>query len=123
MDIGVSMSPGVLEGKLEQADTSRPEAAWNLANWPSGLSVSQPNRLFVASNGWWVGFFLISSEMLYLPEDEKTPYALLFDTSSWQAIQPRRAKRFRGFTYDVPSLAPTTAGTTDTGTTDVSTGS
>lgn len=121
MDIGVSMSPGVLEGKLEQADTNRPEAAWNLANWPTGLSDSEPNRLFVASNGWWVGYFLISPEMLYLPEDEKTPYALLFDTSTWQPIEPQRVKRFRGFTYNVPSLAPATTGTTDASTTDTST--
>jgi len=63
----------------------------------------RPHRLFVACGGKWVGYFLIASEALYLPEDDKTPFVLLFDTTSWTEILPVAAKRFRGFTYDVPS--------------------
>jgi len=37
MDVGVWMSPAVLEAKLEHADTPKPEGAWNLARWPSGF--------------------------------------------------------------------------------------
>lgn len=102
MDIGVCMSPGVLEGKLDQAETPKPEGAWNLARWPQGLDGAGPHRLFVASSGQWVGYFLISPEMLYLPEDEQTPYVLLFDTRTWTEIPPHPVRRFRGFTYDVP---------------------
>jgi hypothetical protein len=72
--IGVWMSPTTLELKLEHADTRRPEAAWNMAKWPTALSSPGPHRLYVACNGQWVGYFVISGEALYLPEDAKTPY-------------------------------------------------
>ncbi len=104
MDIGVWMPPAVLEAKLEQADTPKPEAAWNLARWPKGMTEGAGNRLFVASAGRWIGYFAISPEALYLPEDKRTPYVLLFDTSSWTPIPPSKVKRFRGFIYDVPPV-------------------
>lgn len=110
MDIGVWMSPSVLESKLDQADTAKPEAAWNFSRWPRGFDEHGPHRLFVASAGRWVGYFLISSEALYLPEDEKTPFVLLFDTASWTEIPPVEAKRFRGFTYDVPPVSSSASG-------------
>jgi hypothetical protein len=107
MDIGIWMTAGTLESKLEQQETGKPEAAWNLSRWPQGFSEDpkQVNRLFVASNGQWVGYFHISPEMLYLPEEDKTPYVLLFDTRTWQDIPPIPVKRFRGFTYKVPREA------------------
>lgn len=103
MDIGVWMSPGVLEAKLEQADTAKPEAAWNLARWPSGMQEGDAHRLFVACGGQWIGYFKLSGEALYLPEDERTPYVILFDTRSWTEIRPEPVTRFRGFTYKVTS--------------------
>ncbi len=104
MDIGVWMSPGVLEAKLEQADTSKPEAAWNLARWPKGMDEEGPNRLFIACRGQWIGYFLMSGEALYCPEDEKAPYVLLFDSRSWTEIEPQPRTRFQGFTYEVPEI-------------------
>ncbi|MEW6746377.1 MAG: hypothetical protein AB1486_26855 [Planctomycetota bacterium] len=67
------------------------------------------HRLFVATGRHWVGYFILSSEAVYLPEDPKTPYVLLFDTRSWTEIVPAPAPRFGGFTYDVPKLPLTTA--------------
>ena len=104
MDIGICMDAGTLESKLESRYTKRPEEAWNLAKWPRGFSddPSVTNRLFVACDGYWVGYFHIAPDMLYMPEDKKTPYVLLFDTRTWTALPRLTAKRFRGFTYAVP---------------------
>ncbi len=104
MDIGIWMTPETLEAKLEERHSGNPEAAWNLTRWPRGFrsDPEAPDRLFVASAGHWIGYFHISPEMLYLPEEKKTPYVLLFDTSTWTTIPPIKAKRFRGFTYKVP---------------------
>jgi len=98
------MDPGTLEAKLESRHSRRPEEAWNLAKWPRGFSEDPTvtNRLFVVCDGYWVGYFHISRDMLYMPEDRKTPYVLLFDTRTWTSIPPLKAKRFRGFTYAVP---------------------
>ena len=105
MDLGVWMNGPTLEEKLEARDEKNPEQAWNLARWPAGFS-DGPHRLFVASGGFWRGYFLLSAEALYNPEDERTPYTLLFDTRTWTEIAPTPVKRFRGFTYSVPSLEP-----------------
>lgn len=105
MDIGVWMTSQTLSAKLDEADLGHPEAAWNMARWPKGFSSDPkvPNRLFVACGGQWLGYFIISREMLYLPEDKRTPYVLLFDTRSWTALPDGLdRKRFRGFTYNVP---------------------
>jgi len=106
MDIGIWMNLGTLDDKLQQQDTGKPEAAWNLSRWPQGFTddPDQENRLFVASDGWWQGYFMISPDMLYLPEDEKTPYVMLFDTRTWTRITKLPVKRFRGFTYKVPQM-------------------
>lgn len=104
MDIGIWMNAQTLEDKLEQQDTPKPEAAWNLSRWPQGFTDDPrvENRLFIASEGYWVGYFVISTDMLYLPEDTKTPYVLLFDTRTWTPIPKIPVKRFRGFTYSMP---------------------
>ncbi len=61
------------------------------------------NRLFVASGWQWQGYFIISKKMVFLPEDKKTPFVLLFDTRTWTPISDGLARsRFRGFTYKVP---------------------
>jgi hypothetical protein len=104
VDIGICMDAGTLESKLESRYTKKPEEAWNLAKWPRGFSddTTVTNRLFVACDGRWVGYFQICPDMLYMPEDTKTPYVLLFDTRTWTPITTFKAKRFRGFTYAVP---------------------
>ena len=106
MDIGVWMTPDTLASKLEHQDEKNPEAAWNMAKWPKGFTgdTKIQNRLFVASGGRWIGYFIISQDMLYLPEDKKTPYVLLFNTRTWTQIDGGPVKRFRGFTYKVPQL-------------------
>ena len=46
----------------------------------------------------------MGSDMLYNRHDRATPYTMLFDTRTWTRIEPVPAPRFRGFTYDVPSV-------------------
>lgn len=104
MDMGVWMSGPVLEHKLEAASDKNPEQTWNMGRWPTRLSEKVPHRLFVASEGVWRGYFQLSGEALYNPEDERAPYALIFDTRTWTEIPPTDVKRFRGFTYKVPSV-------------------
>jgi hypothetical protein len=104
MDIGVWMNRSTLAHKLEAQDEKNPEEAWNLARWPEGFSPQQTNRLFVASEGFWRGYFQLSKDALFNPADSKTPYALLFDTRTWAEIKPIPVKRFRGFTYQVPEV-------------------
>jgi len=107
VDIGVWMARPALEEKLALRTSRNPEGTWNLRNWPSGFSKRGDNRLFVASDGAWIGYFKISGEALYNPRDSSAPYTLLFDTRTWTRIEPRPAQSFRGFTYDVPRLAET----------------
>ena len=104
MDIGVWMDRTTLEEKLSQQSSRNPEASWNLRNWPRGFVEGGENRLFVACEGEWIGYFKIASDGLYNPRDASTPYTLLFDTRTWTPIQSCRAHRFRGFTYDVPPI-------------------
>lgn len=113
MDLGIWMSAVVLEEKLEARDERNPEQAWNMARWPTGLSAGEENRLFVASDGFWRGYFKIAGEALYNPEDARTPFTLLFDTRTWTELPPTPAQRFRGFTYKVPTLGPTSATASD----------
>ena len=108
MRIGIRMTWEVLEDKLEQGASGRREATWQLNRLPKGLSQSaeeSPNYLFVAVGGSWVGYFELADEILWNPEDERTPYSLIFDATTWREIKPIAAKRFRGFTYDVPELS------------------
>ena len=105
MDIGVWMSPDVLEHKLEAQDDKNPEQAWNLGRWPRGLSDPGQHRLFVACNNSWRGYFKLSGDALYNPDDTRTPYTILFDTTTWTTIAHVPVKRFRGFTYNVPNDA------------------
>jgi hypothetical protein len=109
LDIGVWMSPAVLEHKLEAQDEPNPEQAWNLSRWPKdGFPAGQKHRLFVASAGVWCGYFILAGEALYNLEDPNTPYTLIFDTRTWTEIPPVPVRRFRGFTYNVPTTGPQT---------------
>ena len=104
MDIGIWMSRTVLREKLKLKSERNPEAAWNLRRWPQGFGEGE-NRLFVALDGMWRGYFKLSPDALYNPDDEAVPYTILFDTRTWTPIPSTPVKRFRGFTYQVPQLA------------------
>ena len=107
MDIGVWMSAEVLEHKLQARDEHNTEQTWNLTRWPTGFTREGEHRLFVAASGSWCGYFTLSAEALFNPDDQSAPFTLLFDTRSWTTIPLIPAKRFRGFTYNVPQLNPT----------------
>jgi len=102
MDIGIWMSAEVLQEKLQARQENNTEQAWNLSRWPKGFTAEGEHRLFVAVQGAWRGYFTLSHEALFNPNDQSVPYTLLFDTCSWTSIDPVPVKRFRGFTYNVP---------------------
>ena len=78
MDIGVCMSKQTLAHKLEARHEKNPEQAWNLSKWPTQFSEPGENRLFVAVEGKWRGYFKLSKDALYNPNDS-TLFTLLFD--------------------------------------------
>jgi hypothetical protein len=102
MDIGIWMSGAVFSHKLQARRERNPEEAWNLSKWPNGLSDPGQHRMFVAVDGFWRGYFVLSKDGLFNPKDPKTPYTLLFDTRTWTPIDRIPVQRFRGFTYNVP---------------------
>jgi hypothetical protein len=104
MDIGVWMSDQVLEHKLQAQQEKNTEQAWNLSRWPKGFTAEERHRLFVASGGAWRGYFTLSGEALFNPDDKSAPYTLLFDACSWTPIEPVPTKHFRGFTYSIPRV-------------------
>jgi len=96
----------VLEDKLERREhPCSTKETWQLTRLPEKLSPEGGNRLFVAVGGVWQGYFALEDEILYIPEDRRAPYSLVFDTRSWVEIEPMRTKRFRGFTYATPTEA------------------
>lgn len=107
------MRAEVLEHKLQARQEANTEQAWNLSRWPSGFSADGENRLFVAAGGAWRGYFTLSDEALFSPNDVRVPFTLLFDTRSWTPIQPVPVSHFRGFTYKVPSPTPALAESPD----------
>jgi hypothetical protein len=104
VDIGVWMSRETLEDKLALRQDSNPQAAWNLNRWPSGFREGEQNRLLVASEGAWRGYFRLADHVLVNRADPAAAYTLLLDTRTWTPIPPVPATRFRGFTYKVPAL-------------------
>ena len=104
MVIGVCMSAKVLADKLQARKDDNPEQAWNLSRWPTRFTEEGENHLYVAVDGVWRGYFTLSREALYNPNDQSVPFTLLFDTRSWVPIRPVPAKRFRGFTYNAPGV-------------------
>jgi hypothetical protein len=94
------MSAEVLEHKLEAQNERNPEEAWNVRSVPKGLGkAGQVDRFFVASNGVWCGYFVLTSDVLWSPEDTRAPWTLLFDTKTWTPIEPVPVKRFRGIRH------------------------
>jgi hypothetical protein len=104
MDIGVWMRSDVLAHKLEAVHEKNTEQAWNLSRWPSRITEKAEHRLFVASSGYWRGYFKLGRDALFNPADKVAPYTLLFDTRSWTPIPKIPVSQFRGFTYHVPRL-------------------
>lgn len=96
VDVAVCMSPAVLAHKLEARDERNTIVTWNVARLPPGLGRSGIDRLFVASSGSWRGYFILSKEALWSPEDRAAPYALIVDTTTWTPVAPTRAPSFRG---------------------------
>jgi len=97
MDLGVWMSPAVLGHKLEMRQESNPEAVWNVRRVSEGLGQAlQSDRLFVATEAAWRGYFILSADLLWNANDPAAPYSLLFDTRTWTPIVPVRTARFRG---------------------------
>ena len=97
MDIGVWMSPEVLEHKLEARTERNTLASWNTKSVPRGLGQSgEVDRLFVATRGAWTGYFVLSKEALWTPEDATAPFTLIFDTGTWTPIDSVPVNRFRG---------------------------
>ena len=111
MDIGIYMSAEVLEHKLEAQTERNTEEAWNVRSVPKGLGQpGQVDRLFVACNGAWRGYFVLSSEVLWAPEDTKVSWTLLFDTKTWIPIKPMTVKRFRGIKNLYPGEIASSSG-------------
>jgi hypothetical protein len=109
VDIGIWMSRTVLAHKLELRTSRNPNATWNLRNWPAGYVEGEENRLFVACEGKWIGYFKLAQGMLWNRFDTVVPYTLIFATRTWTPIQHVPVPRFRGFTYKVPAAAEPTA--------------
>jgi len=107
-DIGIYTSSVTLEHKLgQQTDGKGLEATWNMGRFPKELGTSKvPNRIFFAVEGYWRGYFVLSDEVLYNPQDEKKPYSLIFDVTTWTEIDPVPVAKFRGFRYleDIPQM-------------------
>jgi hypothetical protein len=101
VDIGIYTSRVTLDHKLEQLDDGKgPEATWNMGRLPKNLGKEEgPDRIFFAVGGRWRGYFNLSRDVLYNPDDDEKPYSLLFEIASWTKIKPVPVKRFRGFRY------------------------
>jgi hypothetical protein len=98
VDIGVLMGPEVWEHKLEEGqERGRPESIWNTSKLPKRLTPGWTNRLFVACGGRWLGWFPLSGELLWNPDDEGAPYGLVFQAAKWTRITPAPAPQFRGW--------------------------
>lgn len=113
MDLAVVMRAEVLEDKLEDAEErGRREATWNTRRLPTRLTPGWTNRLWVACGGTWRGYFPLSGEVLWNPEDESAPYALIFNAGGWTRVAPVPAPGFRGWRYleTPPEGGPATAG-------------
>lgn len=107
VDIGVYTRPEVLAHKLEARHERNTEQAWNLSRLPLRISTDGRHRLFVATEGFWRGYFVLAKDILLTPDMRAC--TLLFDTRTWRRIPPIPRPHFRGFTYGVPQLDATGA--------------
>jgi hypothetical protein len=109
VDLGISMSGTILGEKLEEAEERGHQiGTWNTRRLPTRLTPGWTNRLFVASGGMWIGYFPLSGDVMWNPEDEQAPYAIIFDPRRWKEIEPQAAPRFRGWRYLDPPICEET---------------
>ena len=101
VDIGIYTSEVTLSHKLEQMEDGKGrEGTWNMGRLPRELGKGDTlDRLFFATDGYWRGYFLLAKDVLFNPADDKKPYSLIFDLTTWTRIDPVPVKRFRGFCY------------------------
>jgi hypothetical protein len=99
MDLGVARRGEILVDKLADGWAGRRLATWNTRRVPMRLTPGWTNRLFVACDGWWRGYFPLAGDVLWNPKDPAAPYALIFDPRRWMRIAAVRSPRFRGWRY------------------------
>ena len=112
MDLAVVMRQDVLADKLEDGRVrGRAVATWNTRRVPTRLTPGWTNRLFVASQGRWRGYFSLSGDVAWNPKDEAAPYALIVDPRRWAPIVAVPSSSFRGWRYleSPPGGAPEVA--------------
>ncbi len=112
MDLGIVMGREILQDKLEDGRVRRRAVAtWNTRRLPKRLTPGWTNRLFVACQGSWRGYFALSGDVYWNPEDETAPYALIFDPRRWTPIAAGPCPSFRGWRYldSPPAGAPEVA--------------
>lgn len=107
MDLGVWMSTEVLARKRDAGEQYT--QGWNMKTLPDEFSHSPgPHRLFVAVDSQWRGFFMLQPWVEHNPDDETSPWALVFDANTWTAIRPQPAPpedSKLGYTMEVPDTA------------------
>lgn len=100
MNLAIVMRREVLADKLEDGHgRRRAVATWNTRRVPKRLTPGWTNRLFVAAQGRWRGYFPLSGDVLWNPTDDAAPYALIFDPRRWTPIEAGPAPSFRGWRY------------------------
>jgi hypothetical protein len=100
MDVGIVMSRAVLTEKIEDGHVrQRAVATWNTRRVPTRLTPGWTNRLYVACDRRWCGYFPLSGDVLWTLADAAAPYALIFDPRRWTRIAPEPSPRFRGWRY------------------------
>jgi hypothetical protein len=110
MDLGIVMRGEVLQDKRAAGRADRAVAMWNTRRVPTRLTAGWTNRLYVACTGWWRGYFPLSGDVLWNPQDDTAPIALIFDPRRWTPIAAVSAPRFRGWRYlDSPPGGEATA--------------
>ncbi|MBI2215906.1 MAG: hypothetical protein HYU51_01290 [Candidatus Rokubacteria bacterium] len=93
MDLGIVMRGEVLQDKRADGRAGRAVATWNTRRVPTRLTAGWTNRLFVASAGAWRGYFPLSGDVLWNPQDDAAPYALIFaprtpsPSTSWKKMR------------------------------------
>jgi hypothetical protein len=69
MDLGVAMRGEILDDKMADGRAGRRLATWNTRGVPTRLTPGWTNRLFVACDGWWRGYFPLAGDLLWNPKD------------------------------------------------------